>query len=212
MRYHLFLEFWLVDTSSFADWRHQRAVTCLENVRQSNIRRGKKLGFQLSHKHPPKKRVKSGIKRKNSIWSIYDAWTTMSVLCLLFFFILVSQPCRSSKHCYLYMLILPQKLVEIYSVHRLHFWLVTLGSLATYSKTLVNKFIWNVNTWQNKYNYNIRVYSETSFSKIFIFSFAPWYHSFSTYVKFSKKLIFLNVSFSENVAYLLNEWSPRQSA
>ena len=29
-----------------------RAVTRLENVRQSNIR-GKKMGFQLSHKHPP---------------------------------------------------------------------------------------------------------------------------------------------------------------
>ena len=39
------------DTWFFADWRHHRAVTRLENVRQSNIRRGKKLGFQLSHKH-----------------------------------------------------------------------------------------------------------------------------------------------------------------
>ena len=37
----------------FAEWRHHRAVTCLENVRQSNIRTGKKLGVQLSHKHPP---------------------------------------------------------------------------------------------------------------------------------------------------------------
>ena len=52
MRHHLFLEFWLVDTWFFADWRHHRAVTRLENVRQSNIRRGKKLGVQLSHKHP----------------------------------------------------------------------------------------------------------------------------------------------------------------
>ena len=36
----------------FADWRHHHAATRLENVRQSNIRRGKKLGVQLSHKHP----------------------------------------------------------------------------------------------------------------------------------------------------------------
>ena len=36
----------------FADWRHHRAVTRLENVRRSNIWRGKKLGFQLSHNHP----------------------------------------------------------------------------------------------------------------------------------------------------------------
>ena len=53
MRHHLFLKFWLVDTWFFADWRHHRAVTRLENVRQSNIRRGKKLGVQFSQKHPP---------------------------------------------------------------------------------------------------------------------------------------------------------------
>ena len=35
-----------IDTWSFADWRHHRAVTCLENVSQWNIRRDKKLGFQ----------------------------------------------------------------------------------------------------------------------------------------------------------------------
>ena len=52
MKRHLFLEFWLVDTWLFADWRHRRAVTRLENVRQSNIWRGKKLGFQMSHEHP----------------------------------------------------------------------------------------------------------------------------------------------------------------
>ena len=52
MRHHLFLEFLLVDTWFFTHWRHHRAVTRIENVRQSNIRRGKKLGFQLSHKHP----------------------------------------------------------------------------------------------------------------------------------------------------------------
>ena len=33
--------------------RDQRAVTHLENVRQLNIRRGKKLVFQLSHRQPP---------------------------------------------------------------------------------------------------------------------------------------------------------------
>ena len=53
LRYHLFLEFWLVDPWFFADWSHHHDVTRLENVRQSNIRRGKKLGFQLSHKHLP---------------------------------------------------------------------------------------------------------------------------------------------------------------
>ena len=52
MKPHLFLEFWFVDAWFFADWRHYRDVTRLENVRQSSIRRGKKLGFQLSHKHP----------------------------------------------------------------------------------------------------------------------------------------------------------------
>ena len=50
--YHLFLEFWLVNTWIFAHWRHQRTVTRLENERQLKIRRGKKLGFQLSEKHP----------------------------------------------------------------------------------------------------------------------------------------------------------------
>ena len=44
---HRFFKFWLVDTWIFADWRNHRAVTRLENVRQSSIRRGKKLGFQL---------------------------------------------------------------------------------------------------------------------------------------------------------------------
>ena len=48
----LFIEFWLVGTWFFAHWRHQRAVTRLENVHQLNIRRDKKLGFQLSHKQP----------------------------------------------------------------------------------------------------------------------------------------------------------------
>ena len=52
MRQHLFTKFWLVDTWFFTHWRHHRAVIRLENVRQSNIRRGKKLSFQLSHKHP----------------------------------------------------------------------------------------------------------------------------------------------------------------
>ena len=50
--HHLFLKFWLVDTWFFAHWRHQRAVTRLEIVGQLNIRRSKKLGFQLSHRPP----------------------------------------------------------------------------------------------------------------------------------------------------------------
>ena len=37
----------------FAHPRDQRAVTRLENVHQLNIRRDKKLGFQLSHRQPP---------------------------------------------------------------------------------------------------------------------------------------------------------------
>ena len=50
--HHLFLEFWLVHTWFFTHWRHQRAVTHLKNVRQLNIRRDKKLRFQLSHRQP----------------------------------------------------------------------------------------------------------------------------------------------------------------
>ena len=50
--HHLFFEFWLVNTWIFTHWSHQRAVTGLENVCQLNVRRGKKLGFQLSQKHP----------------------------------------------------------------------------------------------------------------------------------------------------------------
>ena len=34
-----------------------------------------------------------------------------------------------------------------------------------------------------------------------------WGYAFSTYAKFSKKLTLRNVSFSENSAYVLNEWS-----
>ena len=44
--HHLFLEFWLVDTWIFAHWRHQCTVTCPENVRQLDIRRGK-AGFPI---------------------------------------------------------------------------------------------------------------------------------------------------------------------
>ena len=53
--HHLFLEFWLVSTWLFAHGRHQHAVTHLENVRQLNIRRGKKMGFQLAHRQPPQR-------------------------------------------------------------------------------------------------------------------------------------------------------------
>ena len=51
--HHLFLKFWLVHIWLFAHWRHQRPVTRHENVRQLNIRRRKKLGFQLSQRKPP---------------------------------------------------------------------------------------------------------------------------------------------------------------
>ena len=50
--YHLFFKFWLVHTWVFAHWHHQHAATHLENVRQLNIRQGKKLGFQLVHWQP----------------------------------------------------------------------------------------------------------------------------------------------------------------
>ena len=50
---HLFSEFCLVDTWVFAHWRFQRAVTRLENVRQLDIRRDKKLSFQLSDTQHP---------------------------------------------------------------------------------------------------------------------------------------------------------------
>ena len=49
---HLFREIWLVNIWFFAQGHQQRAVTYLENVRQLNIRRGKNLGFQLSHRQP----------------------------------------------------------------------------------------------------------------------------------------------------------------
>ena len=45
---------WLVNTWFFAHWHHQPAVTRLENVRHLNIRRGKKLGFQLPHRQTSK--------------------------------------------------------------------------------------------------------------------------------------------------------------
>ena len=51
--HQLLLEYWFVDTWCFAHPRDQRTVTRLENVLQLNIRRGKKLGFQLSHRQPP---------------------------------------------------------------------------------------------------------------------------------------------------------------
>ena len=56
MWHHLFLEFWLLNTWFLAWWCHQRAVTHLENVRQLNIRRGRKLGFKLTHTQPLKLR------------------------------------------------------------------------------------------------------------------------------------------------------------
>ena len=69
--HHLFLEFWLVNIWFFAHWRHQRIVTHLENIRQLNIRRGKKLGFQLSYKQPPCKKLWSARERRT-----YNFWYT----------------------------------------------------------------------------------------------------------------------------------------
>ena len=60
---HLFLEFWLVDTWLFTQSRDQRAVTCLENVQELNIRWGKKLDFQLSHTQPLQQFQASGESR-----------------------------------------------------------------------------------------------------------------------------------------------------
>ena len=45
--HQLFLKFWLLNTWFFAYPCDQSAVTRLENVRQLNIRRGKKLGFVI---------------------------------------------------------------------------------------------------------------------------------------------------------------------
>ena len=50
--HYLFLELWLVDTWFFVHPCDQHAKTRLGNVRQLNIRRSKKLGFQLSHTQP----------------------------------------------------------------------------------------------------------------------------------------------------------------
>ena len=78
--YHLFLEFWLVKTRFFAHWIHQHAVIRLKNVRQLNIRRGKKLSFQLPHGQPPAINLKTlilyGLKIQKSAdhcgWQKWD--------------------------------------------------------------------------------------------------------------------------------------------
>ena len=52
--HYLFLEFWLFHTWFFTDlifWHQQHAVTCLENVHQLNIKRGKKLVFPLCFRY-----------------------------------------------------------------------------------------------------------------------------------------------------------------
>ena len=67
---------------------------------------------------------------------------------------------------------------------------------------------WNKTTskWQKKLS--ICPPQMLNFSQSFI-TFSR-YHSFSMYANFSEKLTFqgVNVSFSENFAYLLNEWDP----
>ena len=50
--HHLLLEFSLVSTWFSPNRRHQRAVTRLEIVRQLNIRKDEKLGFQWSQRQP----------------------------------------------------------------------------------------------------------------------------------------------------------------
>ena len=47
--HHPFLEFWLINAWFFAHWRHQRAITRLNIMRQLNISWGEKLGFQLPY-------------------------------------------------------------------------------------------------------------------------------------------------------------------
>ena len=64
----------------FCSWRHQCAVTRFENVRQFNIRRGKKQVFKLSHRQPAKRRQ---IKDYASSWrhciaSKHERWSNCS--------------------------------------------------------------------------------------------------------------------------------------
>ena len=64
----------------FCSWRHQRAVTHLENVRQFDTRRGKKQVFKLSHRQPAKRRQ---IKDYSSSWrhciaSKHERWSNYS--------------------------------------------------------------------------------------------------------------------------------------
>ena len=53
----------------FAYPRDQRTVTCLENVHQLNKWRGKKLGFQLSHRQPLK--LRDEIMKETIIYEMF---------------------------------------------------------------------------------------------------------------------------------------------
>ena len=64
------------DTWFFAYPRDQCAATCLKNVRHSNIRRGKKLDFQLSHTQPLSEIA------KNTFFTEH-LWATASERCLI---------------------------------------------------------------------------------------------------------------------------------
>ena len=84
MRHHLFLEFWLVNTWLFADWRHHRAVTRFENVRQAkswffNCHKNTLSG--ATQKQPPGSVVKK--RCSENMQQIYrfeqPCWTVISI-------------------------------------------------------------------------------------------------------------------------------------
>ena len=64
--HQLFFEFWLVNTWFYVHPRDQRVVTRLENIRQLNIRRGKNLDFQLSHRQ-----ILIRSSKEKSVFGIY---------------------------------------------------------------------------------------------------------------------------------------------
>ena len=80
--HHLFLQFWLVNTWFLLTDVTKSAVTCLESVRQLNIRKGKKLGFQLLHRQPHRQSFLSILDTGQVtqkllaflFWKIYPGW------------------------------------------------------------------------------------------------------------------------------------------
>ena len=77
--YHLFLEFWLAGTWYFAHPRDQRAVTCLRNVCQLNVRWDKKLGFPLSHRQPRNNQIRIRFQSFSKFF-----WLFLSFNCCLY--------------------------------------------------------------------------------------------------------------------------------